>query len=90
MVKKKTYVGTPGAHILAAPELSYVQVLHVEREGLGQRVKTTAVTPGEPECMYVAGTGQLVFDAGLPFGGIPDPSGTTDIPTEKIFVIWKE
>lgn len=89
-VHKKYYNATPGAHILSAPELSYVTILHVEREGAMHRVINVPPTTGQRACQYLAPSGQLIFDADNPFGGIPDPSSSTDLPGEKIYVLWKD
>lgn len=91
-VQEKYYLGTGGSNMLTAPELSYVTILHVEREGLGHRVIDTIPTTGQRAVQYVPSQGRLIFDPANPFTlGLPDEDEPSDVYSrEKIYVLWKD
>lgn len=82
MVTSQTYSGVPGDTQIFAPELAYVRILGVKREGLGYNV-FFGLPPGNRQVEYDP-AGFIKFD--IPFTG--DISDTMDILTEKVFVLW--
>lgn len=94
-VHKKTYYGPPGSFAIVDPALSYVTVLHVEREGKGQVQVSGTPEAGSLEFQYVAASGRIIFDSSNPFtvqyGVVDGPFGQYDvILNEKIFVLYKD
>lgn len=86
MMSSFTIYGTPGLTYIQDTRLSYVQVRHVEREGVG--LKEVSVTPGNGEFKYTPGSYRIDVDPANPFVqfGVGRPNRYN---LEKIFVLYE-
>lgn len=85
MIDTLVIYGTPGLSYVEHFKLASVNILHVEREGTGQ--KETDTTPGNREFLYTA-TGRINFDASNPFFG-PTFGRPDRYSFERIFIMYQ-
>lgn len=85
MIKTKQYYLIPETTIINDPELAYVNVLRVHREGLGYNVTQNTV-PGDREVVHEASAGNLVF---LNEGSVLTGDGPVLRTAEKVSVTFK-
>lgn len=81
MIVKRVYNTTPGADFIAVPELAFVTVLKVKREGLGYDVTTASTFPGNRQVRHQVSSGILTFL--VPFNDVGGGIG------EPIYVLFK-
>lgn len=71
-VHVKYYFGTPGANSITDPELAYVTILRVARDGVVHREwEYDALYTGTAEFKYGPPTGYIEFNPDVPFQGSP-------------------
>jgi hypothetical protein len=89
-VYTKTYNGVPGAASIVDPELAFVTILQVTREGKVQQQIDTTPSDTLPKFYYNAPPGRILFSGLLRFttGMGSDPYGARTTP-EKITVTYK-
>lgn len=89
MIRTLTLSGPPDWHILTHPDLAYVKVFSVKREGSRQYLVDSAPTGTDANVYHIKGAGQLVWSTDRKFSRIWNPELSQYI-VEKVHVIIEE
>lgn len=90
-VYSRTYYGTPGLYDIVIPDLAYVNILMVAREGAVHNQVLTTPAEGSKEFYYEQANGRIVFPSLSRFTSYVDPAATSDLDTvyERVLIEWR-
>jgi hypothetical protein len=90
LITSTTYIGVPGANVIIAPELAFTIIYGVKREGQGYTEIESTPVGGAREFVYAKEFARITFSPDNPFNNATDPSSSTDVVGEKIWILYRQ